>query len=546
VATIVCHLGALEDGRDGMRLVEPQVPSSASVGGRIVNLTAHFDNAVGNDPERVCVLDGRTGRTYAEVQRDSYRIAHVVKGMGIDAGAKIAMLSDNSVLSFECIIGILRAGCVWMPIGPNQAVEDIVALVANSRAELLLYTHEHTRAASEIVHCCGSLRSAVTIDGSDRYAPSLSAMMVSVSDTDPQIHRDSDDLATLINSGGTTGRPKGVMMTHRCWETFIAGLMLRYHGIRPVHLICSPIMHTAGGAALAFSALGATTVLLDRFHPERIMTAIERHGVTHLFLPPAAVRLLIKHPDIGNHDYSSLRFFIFGGAPMPMDTLKEAVEIFGPVMTTAFGQTETGGDVTFFGPDEIMDAVARGDEERLRSCGRATVFMRVEIMGKEGRLLPHGEIGEIVVRSDQVMKGYYNDSAETANASRSGWHHTGDLGYRDSDGYFYVVDRKRDVILTGGFNVFPSAVERVLRQHPAVRDCAVVGIPDGDWGEVPVAVLETQEHAVVDVDELASLCAQQLSPLQRPRSIEVWSELPRGHGGKISRRFVRDRLMGIA
>jgi acyl-CoA synthetase (AMP-forming)/AMP-acid ligase II len=322
--------------------------------------------------------------------------------------------------------------------------------------------------------------------------------------------------------------------------------MVRYYGVRPVHLISTPITHTAGGAALALTALCATHVLLERFDPQKIMAAIEQHRVTHLFLPPAAIRLLTKHPDVRNHDYSSLRFFIFGGAAMPLETLKEAVDIFGPVMTTAFGQTETGGDVTFLLPDEIAEAIRRGDDERLRSCGRATPFMRVGIMDEDGLLLDACVTGEIVVRSDQVMKGYYNDSAETVRAAKFGWHHTGDLGYRDKDGYYYLVDRKRDVIISGGFNIFPSTIEDVIRQHAAVRDCAVVGMPSEDWGEIPVAVVEPHERALVDAAQIRALCEEKLSPLQRPRSIEVWPKLPRGHGGKISRRFVRDRLVAGA
>jgi acyl-CoA synthetase (AMP-forming)/AMP-acid ligase II len=511
-----------------------------------MNLIDHFDKAVEADPTQICVQDAQERKTYADVQRDSFRIAHAIREMGFEPGTKVAMLSENTAAAFECLVGLLRAGCVWLPVGPNQTTEDTVAMLANSDAQLLLYSTRSRAAASEIVRSCHSLRKALAIDGDDRYAPSLMFTIRGAPDTDPLVYRASDDVVTLISSGGTTGRPKGAMMTNRCWETFIAGLMVRYYGVRPVHLISSPITHTAGGAAIAFSALSATTVLLERFDPERLMTAIERHRVTHLFLPPAAIRLMTSHPDVRNHDYSSLRFFIFGGAPMPVETLKEAVAIFGPVMTTAFGQTETLGDVTFMPPADIVEALAHGHEERLRSCGRATPFMKVAVMGDDGRLLKPREVGEIVVRGDQVMKGYYNDDAETERAALLGWHHTGDLGYRDEEGFFYLVDRKRDVIISGGFNVFPSVIERVVRQHPAVRECAVVGVPDEDFGEVPVAILEPHDGAVIDPAEVRALCEMKLSPLQRPRVVEIWPQLPRGHGGKLSRRFVRDRVLSGA
>jgi acyl-CoA synthetase (AMP-forming)/AMP-acid ligase II len=311
-------------------------------------------------------------------------------------------------------------------------------------------------------------------------------------------------------------------------------------------MIITPLFHAGGSAALGLCALGATHVLLDGFSPEKVMSAIERHRVTHMFLPPTAIRLLLKHPDVRRRDYTSLRCFLYGSAPTPVELIAEAVDVFGPVMATSFGQTEAGGEPTFMPPSEIAAALAQGHPDRLRSCGRSTSFVRVEVMDDNGQLLAPREVGELVVRSTQIMSGYYNNPEETARVREHGWHHTGDIGYRDADGFFYLVDRKRDLIISAGFNIFPSEIESVILQHPAVADCAVIGVPHEDWGEVPIAIVEPRKSEFVDANELDALCASKLSLRQMPQRFEVWAELPRGPAGKVSRRLIREQLLARA
>lgn len=290
---------------------------------------------------------------------------------------------------------------------------------------------------------------------------------------------------------------------------------------------------------------GGMNVIHRSVVAEDILESIERNSVTRLFLPPTAIYSLLESPSARIHDTSSLRYFLYGAAPMSVSKLKEAIRLFGPVMTQFYGQVEAPMMCTFFGPEE--HALAAADpalEKRLASCGRPSLVANVAIMDDADAVLPRGERGEIVVRSSLKMRGYHKDPAQTALAQREGdWQATGDIGYIDDDGYIYIVDRKRDVIISGGFNVFPSEVEQVLWSHPSVNDCAVIGLPDEKWGERVTAVVELKEQAEEDPEGLIALCKENLGSVKTPKEI-IFRTLPRSAAGKVLKRTLRDEYWG--
>jgi acyl-CoA synthetase (AMP-forming)/AMP-acid ligase II len=346
----------------------------------------------------------------------------------------------------------------------------------------------------------------------------------------------------LVGTGGTTGRPKGVMLSNRNVETFCATtLALMPHDEPPVYLAAAPLTHAAGILCFPFMALGATVVVHTKVDPGEILATIERQRVTTLFLPPTAIYMLLARPEVRERDYSSLRYFIYGAAPMSTDKLRQAIDVFGPVMAQLFGQSEAPMLVTFLTPREHLVGGRPAPDERLRSCGRSTPFVRVAVMADDGTLLPDGEIGEIVVRGDLVMSGYYKNPEETAAVRAHGWHHTGDVGYRDAAGYYTIVDRKRDLIISGGFNVFPGEVEQVLWAHAAVQDCAVIGVPDDKWGEAVKAVVELKRDQSVSAADLIDYCKTHLSHVKAPKSIDFVESLPRSSVGKVLKRELRAR-----
>jgi acyl-CoA synthetase (AMP-forming)/AMP-acid ligase II len=256
-------------------------------------------------------------------------------------------------------------------------------------------------------------------------------------------------------------------------------------------------------------------------------------------MPPTLIYILLAHPDIGKYDYSSLRNLVYASAPMSVDKLVEAVEVFGPVLTQTYGQAEAAMICTFFSPRDHAEALEGNKRHRLASCGKATPLMRVEVMDDDGRLLPRGERGEIVVRGGLVMKGYYKNPQATAEVSTFGWHHTGDIGVIDEDGFVYIVDRKKDMIISGGFNVFPSEVEQVLWSHPAVQDCAVIGVPDEKWGEAVKAVVELKPDAKAEAAELIALAREKLGGVKAPKSVDFVATLPRSPVGKVLKKDLR-------
>jgi len=333
-------------------------------------------------------------------------------------------------------------------------------------------------------------------------------------------------------------------VTNRGWGTMLETARAAWPADdrQAVCLTTAPITHAAGPVAIAALAIGATVVIMPGFDALGVLENIERHRVTHLFLPPTALYALLNQPGVGEFDYSSLRVFLLAGSPVSPDKLKRAVEVFGPYVCQSYGQTEVPMFATWLPPD-IVAAAARGEHpERLASCGRATPSVRLGIMDDAGRLLPAGETGEIVIRGALVSEGYFENPAATEEIRRFGWHHTGDVGYRDADGFFYIVDRKKDMIITGGFNVFSAEVERAVMELSQVRECAVIGTPDEKWGEAVTAIVAIGSGGSLSAEAVIAHCKARLGGVKAPKRVEFWSEIPRTAAGKFDKKAIRARF----
>jgi acyl-CoA synthetase (AMP-forming)/AMP-acid ligase II len=336
------------------------------------------------------------------------------------------------------------------------------------------------------------------------------------------------------------------MNTHRSVGTAFAHLLMALHypaDMPPVNLAAAPMTHSAGALTMPCSARGGTVVVLASPDPVSLLDTIERHRVTELFLPPTVIYRLIEMDGIRERDFSSLRYLIYGSAPMAVEKLKAAIDVFGPVLIESYGQTEAPMAIAYLRPEEHLEAGGPlACDERLASCGRPAPLIRVEIRDDGGGVLGPGETGEICVAGDLVMKGYHDDPSRTADAIRDGWLHTGDVGHLDAHGYLHITDRKKDMIITGGFNVYPAEVEQALFTHPAVADCAVIGIPDSDWGELVTAIVECAPGTDVDEPELIALCKARLDSVRAPKHVEFVTALPRNANGKVVKRDLRDRF----
>ena len=505
-----------------------------------MRLIDFFDRGVALYPERACLSD-LSGRSlsFREVQQRTYRVGNKLIAGGLAPQAVGAVLSANDMDAFSCILGILRGGGAWMPLNARNSVEDNIHILADNECRWLFYHSAFADAVEQIRTHVPTLQGLICIDRANGADPDLAGWLADGSDEVCHVPAGPNDIASIWPSGGTTGRSKGVMLTHLNFETMVVNFVTSMpYSEPPVHLVAAPMTHAAGCIAFPLLAMGATQIVMPNADPLEIMRCIERFKVTTLFLPPTVIYMMLGHPQVRDFDYSSLKHFIYAAAPMSSRKLEEAIGIFGPVMAQTFGQAEAPMLCAFLSPAEHLVT----DEKRLTSCGRATMFVQLEIMDDDGRILPPNERGEIVARGNLVMKGYYKNPSATQEASRFGWHHTGDIGSKDEDGYFYIVDRKRDMVISGGFNIYPSEIEQVLWSHPAVEDCAVIGVPDEKWGEAVKAIIQLKPGASAALEEFELFCRNRLGGMKTPKSFEVWDQLPRSPVGKVLKRNIRDHF----
>jgi acyl-CoA synthetase (AMP-forming)/AMP-acid ligase II len=505
----------------------------------------YFERGVARFPNRTIVATDDDAITYAEMSLLVSKLANALVGSGIQPGDRVAILAPNHPMVLTCQYGIVKAGAVWVPSNYRNVPADTARQLNALEVNWLFFHSSLMGHVAAIRQQIPGVRGYVCIDqGASPFAPGLESWVNDYPQGHPMPARQMDDPMAILTTSGTTGTPKGAVHSHRSFEGMIASY---YATLRfdepPVHLVVAPLTHAAGVFHWSLLALGGTHVLAPSADPEVVLQAIERHRVSVLFLPPTVIYMLLSSPGLHKYDYSSLRYFIYGAAPMSVEKLKEAVKAFGPVMTQNFGQSECLQMATILTPQdhaEILSDPAVG--HRIAAAGREAPFSRVEIMGEDGALLPIGERGEIVVRASYVMSGYYKNPEGTAEVTRSGWHCTGDVGYKDKDGFVYLVDRKRDMIISGGFNVYPGEVEQVALSHPAVQDCIVVGIPHEKWGEAVFAAVEVKAGQSFDADEFITFCKERIGSVKAPKSVEVWKTLPRSTVGKTLRREVRARL----
>jgi acyl-CoA synthetase (AMP-forming)/AMP-acid ligase II len=356
-----------------------------------------------------------------------------------------------------------------------------------------------------------------------------------------------DDLAMIVGTGGTTGRPKGVMLTGTNLETMTAITLMSYPWpdppTRPTYLALAPLTHAAGVLCFPVLCRGGSVVVMRAPDIGAFLGLVEEQRVTHTFLPPTLIYLALDHPALAGTDLSSLQCFWYGAAPMSATRLEEALDRIGPVMAQLFGQTEAPMMVSTMPPRDHFLPDGSVARERLSSAGRPSPLTTVAIMSEDGTLLPAGERGEIVVRGSLVMRGYYRNPSATAEASAHGWHHTGDIGYLDAEGFLHIVDRAKDMVITGGFNVYSTEVEQALMQHPAVADCAVIGLPDEKWGERVTAVIQLRPGLRLDRGELKDFVKERIGSVKAPKQVEVWPDLPRSKVGKVLKTEIKKTLL---
>jgi acyl-CoA synthetase (AMP-forming)/AMP-acid ligase II len=500
------------------------------------------------NPDRMALVDGAQRLSYSNVAECTKRIAKAMWAGGLERQSKVALYAPNGADVMLCLLSLWRAGAVWIPVNTRNAVEANIAYLNYVRAEWLFYHSSYSADVLQFKVAVPTLRHFICLDRENDSDVALARFVDAEAAGDEPDWADPfgnlADLVGIFPTGGTTGPSKGVRVTNLGWGTMIETAMTAWRGrtSEPVCLTTAPITHAAGPVAIAAMALGATIVILPGFDALGVLQAIEVHRVTHMFLPPTALYSLLAHPRLGAFDYTSLRVFLLAGSPVSPEKLKLAVKIFGPCICQSYGQTESPMLVTWLSPEEVAEAANGIAPEHLRSCGKPTQSVRVGIMDDAGNLLRTRDVGEIVVRGALVSDSYFELPEATAEVRTYGWHHTGDVGYRDEAGYIYIVDRKKDMIITGGFNVFCAEVEAAVMELSAVRECAVIGVPDEKWGEAVTAIVGLNDGMKIDQESIIAHCKARLGGVKAPKAVHVWVEVPRTPAGKFDKQAIRSRF----
>jgi acyl-CoA synthetase (AMP-forming)/AMP-acid ligase II len=508
-----------------------------------VRLTDYLDKGASLGPAAPCLTMGERTLDYGDVQALSWQVARALDRSGVRPGDKVAILSGNDPVAFSCVFGIARAGAVWCPINPrNEAVEnrDLLDLFD---CTCLIFQAAFAPLVTKILPELPKLTTLVCLDGEVAGTTPFPRWLADVP-AEPWQAEPVDDVIMIVGTGGTTGRPKGVMLTGHNIETMTALTLMSYpFEPRPRYLALAPLTHAAGVLCFPIMTLGGEIIVMPSPDLTEFLATVEKHQVTHSFLPPTLIYLLLDHANLAVTDLTSLRCLWYGAAPMSSARLEQAIERIGPVLGQLFGQSEAPMMISTMAPAEHFHADGSLARARLSSAGRPTPLVQVAIMDAEGAVLGTGERGEIVIRGPLVMAGYYRDPVASEAAARHGWHHTGDIGYLDKENYLFIVDRAKDMIITGGFNVYSAEVEQALMTHPAIRDCAVIGLPDDKWGERVTAVVQLHDGHSTTEAEVRAFVRELVGGVKAPKQVEIWADLPRSKLGKVLKTEVRSQLL---
>lgn len=506
-----------------------------------MNVTHGLRRALQINANGTAMIMGDRKRTWSEVGERVTRFAGALPAMDVGAGDRIAVLMLNQDRYLELYLAVAWAGAVIVPVNIRWSEAEIEDSLRDCRPLVLVVDNAFAEMGGRIAERMGTLRLIHADDGATPSGSASYEALIQASPPVPDAMQPGDDLAGIFYTGGTTGRSKGVMLSHtnlmaNAFNTLAEGL---FPG-DSVYLHAAPMFHLANGAAMYSLLLsGGTNVLIRGFTPEGVMQAIERYRVNEILLVPTMIQMLVDHPATGSHDLSSLRRIVFGASPMSEALLDRAVAALpNTQFVQAYGMTELSPIATVLHHREQVDEGRKLG--RHRSGGRATLGALVRIADADDQTVPAGTVGEICASGDVVMMGYWERPEETAKAIVNGWMHTGDGGYMDADGFVYVVDRIKDMIVTGGENVYSAEVENVVALHPAVVQCAVIGIPSEQWGEAVHAVIVPRPGASVAADELIAFCHERIAGYKCPRSVEVReTPMPMSGAGKILKRELR-------
>lgn len=507
-------------------------------------MTAALHRMMQRDPRRPLTIFGDRVRTVGESVNRIARLAAALRALEVNAATTVGILALNSDHYHEYLLAVPWAGAVINPCNTRWSPREIAYALRESETEILFVDdafiemipdlRAQWEGLTTIIYCGDGPCPADTLDFESLVANNEPA---------EDARREGDDLYGIFYTGGTTGHPKGVLLSHRNLVTSATGSMatLDYVTREGRVLHAAPMFHLGGLSAWTAGLLSnCTHVIVPSFTPQSVLEAIDTHRVTDLRLVPTMMSMLLDSPSAATADVSCVEHISYGASPITETLLMRSRKAFPAArFVQAYGMTELSPVACMLSPDDHANAALR------RSCGRAAAHVEVRIVDEDDREVPRGVIGEIVARGDNVMLGYLHRPEDTAEVLRGGWMHTGDAGYMNENGYVFLVDRIKDMIITGGENVYSAEVESLLSQHESVSQCAVIGVPDDMWGERVHAVVVTRPDATVTAEQLQNFCRDRIAGYKIPRSITLVDNLPLSAAGKVLKRALREQYSRV-
>ncbi|WGT62510.1 AMP-binding protein [Variovorax paradoxus] len=487
--------------------------------------------------KRLAVTSAQRSVTYQELDQRSNRLANALCGLGLQRGDRVGVYLPNCIEIVELELACYKAALVKAPINARLAPVEVAEVIANSEATLIVTTAE--RAESFLPQLKGAPR-LLLLDAAEGSPASYEGVLSRASDRFTPARVSADELAVLHYTSGSSGVLKAAMQTFGNRLAQLRKFLMRADSLQPGDLLglVGPITHASGMQLVPALCSGATIRLFSGFDPGRFIAEMNRERVTHTFMVPTMINMLLAEVQGRYRPLPDLRRLGYGAAPMAPARIMQAMDVFGPVLSQGYGAGETTSGVCGLSVEDHLFARA-AMPERLASCGRPFLESQVDIVDDEGQPVATGEIGEIVVGGADVFAGYWRAPELTAEVLKNGRYHTGDLARADDDGYIYIVDRKKDMVISGGFNVYPSEVEAVLYQHAAVDEACVFSVPDDKWGEAVAAHIVLKAGAAADAAALDAFCAERLAGFKRPRRIEFVEALQKNANGKIARKVIQ-------
>jgi len=510
-----------------------------------MNVGTLFTKSARTFPQRLAIAYGDYELTYQQANERINKLANGLTRLGIKKGENVAVLLHNCPEFLETLFACFKAGIGTVPINFRLHPKECSFIIDNSEAVAVVLGDDFRDSLYALKHEMPRVKHTLCLSDPLKGMLPYEGLLKEQSPNFVDVDVERDDLAWLFYTSGTTGQPKGAMLTHHVLMMMAMNFFADMAPLGPddVILHAAPLSHGSGLYAIPNVAKGAANIVLHvkTFDPKTVFETIQRRKVTNMFMAPAMIKRLVTSPDIDQHDLSSLKCIHYGGAPIYTEDLKAAVRKLGQVLVQLFGQAESPMTISYLRREEHLLEGTEEEMTRLTSAGIPRTDVEVKIFDENDHELPPGEMGEIVVRGEVVMKGYWRNPNATADTLRGGWLHTGDLGIMDERGYVYILDRAKDMIISGGENIYSREIEDVILKHPAVHEVAVIGVPDETWGEAIKAIVALKQNQKATQEEIINFCREHMASFKKPKSVEFIEEIPKNPYGKVLKRELREK-----